>query len=119
MKELMLVIALSTVPAGPWGGDGAVLQITSQGAHLELDCGLGELTEPLNLDSDQAFAVKGTFTREGGPARADGSDTRSARYTGRMEGSELTVELWSASGDAVQASWVFTRGREVQLRKCR
>src|ERR1700687_608977 len=60
--------------AGGWGGRGVALQVSSEGARLELDCAHGTIRPPLRIDESGGFRLHGTFVQERpGPARPDRS----------------------------------------------
>ena len=110
------------VAAGVWGGEHIRVQVTESGASIEYDCAHGTMDQPLTLDSQGRFEVKGTHVRErGGPVRRDDKpDSHPARYTGRVEGQTmtLTVTLTDAQ-DAAGNTYTLTRGDEGHLFKCR
>lgn len=109
------------VAAGVWGGEHIRVQVTESGASIEYDCAHGTMDQPLTLDSQGRFEVKGTHVREhGGPVRRDEKpNSRPARYTGRVEGQTmmLTVTLTDAQDSA--ETYTLTQGDEGHLFKCR
>ena len=106
------------VPEGNWGGDHARLVVDAEGATVELACAHGRLASPLDLDSEGRFDVAGTYTREGpGPVRIDQAD-EPARYSGRLEGDDLTFRVRRVDPDQMLGPYTVTRGRRVRLIKC-
>ena len=80
------------VPEGAWGGPHVQLSVNEQGGTIEFDCAHGTLDAPLDLDSEGRFDVPGRFTREGGP-EPERDAGQPVRYSGRTDGSELTLEV--------------------------
>src|SRR5215210_7715907 len=72
------------VAAGIWGGQNAQLDVTEDGARIRFSCARGNIEQPLTLDAEGRFSVKGTFVAEGmGPLRADDPPkSRPAVYSG-------------------------------------
>jgi hypothetical protein len=83
------------VAAGAWGGVGISLVATEQGAQLEFDCALGEISEPLMLDPEGGFTLDGTFMPEhGGPIREDEVlESEPATYAGVIDGDQMTLTI--------------------------
>lgn len=111
-----------TVATGVWGGEHIRLQVTDNGASLEYDCAHGTIDQPLKLDAEGRFEVKGTHTRErGGPVRRDERpDNQPARYTGRVEGQTMTLKvLLIDSPSATAETYTLTQGAAGRLMKCR
>lgn len=109
------------VATGPWGGPHAALSVTDAGAHIEFDCASGDITQPLALDAAGKLSVKGVYTREhSGPVGADEeSDRKPARYTGRLAGSTLTIDVILADSNEPIGTFTLERGVESGVRKCR
>jgi hypothetical protein len=109
------------VPTGTWGGDHLALTVTGGGAHLEFDCASGDITAPLTLDSTGRLDVDGVFIREhGGPTRADETPEREpARYSGRVEGQTMTLDVTLTSSKESVGTFTLTLGAEPRVRKCR
>lgn len=58
--------------SGVWGGQEIRLNVTEAGADLEFSCAAGHLDEPLVVNANGSFSVKGTFTAGNmGPTRED------------------------------------------------
>ena len=108
-----------TLPAGTWGGEHILLQVSVKSAEVEFDCARGQIAQPLRLDAHGNFAVSGTFTPEhGGPVLRDeeGSGTQ-ASYSGHVVGDAMRLTV-TRKGEKV-GSFALTRGRQPNLRKCR
>jgi hypothetical protein len=105
---------------GVWGGQHVALTVTEAGAHLEFDCASGDIEKPLVGDSRGRVDTEGTLTLEGGPVRTDGKRERKAvRYTGRVDGRTMTLEVTVVEPPEKIGSYTLELGREPILRKCR
>jgi hypothetical protein len=109
---------LDRVPNGDWGGEHVRLSVSDTGAKVEFDCAHGTLDEPLVLDADGRFDVKGSLVVEGGPVRLD--ETRKAqpvRYRGEIDGERMSLEV-ALEGGGSGGSFSLTRGGKAKLVKC-
>jgi hypothetical protein len=81
------------VAAGIWGGDHAVLTVTETGAHLELDCAHGDISQKLMMDANGNVSVDGVFVQEhGGPIIVGEVEVKKpARYAGTVSGDTMTL----------------------------
>ncbi len=111
--------ATGTLPARVWGGQGIQMTVTDAGADLDFDCASGQITEPLALDAQGHFDVRGTFSAEhGGPVRPDEVDAgRAARYTGQVQDKTMTLTI--TAGEEKIGTYTLTRDRRAKLVKCR
>jgi hypothetical protein len=104
---------------GTWGGDHALLEITTTSAPIEFDCAHGELPVPLTL-SRGSFDVMGYYVQEhGGPIRTDETVERQpARYSGTVSGNTMTllVRLPATARDI--GTFNLTRGSSGRVFKC-
>lgn len=115
-------MADNAVATGAWGGEHIRLQVTDKGASLEYDCAHGTIDQPLKLDAEGRFDVRGTHTRErGGPVRRDDQpDNHPARYTGRVEGRTMTLSVLLLDSPSAKAdTYTLTQGEAGRLMKCR
>ncbi len=106
--------------AGEWGALGIAMEVTESGARLEFDCAHGTVSEPLLLDSDGRFDVKGFFFREhGGPIR-EGEEPKGepVRYKGQVTGENMTLTVKPEGGDSPIGNFNLTHGKTGRLRKC-
>ena len=107
-----------TVPAGRWGGDHIALTVSDRGADIELDCAHGQVTQPIALDREGNFDVRGTLTPEHpGPARDDSGLEQQARYSGHVHGKAMTLDM--TIGSAKTRRFVLMLGRDTPLTRCR
>ena len=108
------------VAAGSWGGIGIGMVVTGTGARIEYDCAHGTIGEPLLLDADGRFEVKGLHFREhGGPVR-EGEEERGepVRYTGRVTGENMTLTVARAEGEEPAGTYELVFGKIGRVRKC-
>jgi len=105
--------------AGTWGGEHLILEVSGKGAEAELDCALGQVTQPIRLDRHGDFDVTGTFTPEhGGPVlRNETAQPAAAHYSGHVDSDKMTLTI-SVAGKRVGV-FALSRGSHPMLRKCR
>ena len=102
---------------GIWGGRQAVLTVTADGARLEAACAQGGITGPIRLDRRGRFTAQGSFEAfTGGPQRADGEGLASARYSGEVHGSTMTLVVRAAG--VPPEVLTLTRGVRPKLVRC-
>lgn len=108
------------IAAGDWGGIGISLVATEQGAQLELDCALGEISGPLVLDPEGGFSINGTFTAEhGGPVREDEMlESEPATYAGVVDGDQMTLTIHLLERGTISGPFALERDGTSLLRKC-
>jgi hypothetical protein len=108
------------VSAGRWGGTGIALEVTDAGGTLDYDCAHGTVSEPILLDGQGHFDVKGAHYREhGGPVREDETAKGlPVRYTGQVRDDEMTLTVRPEGRDDVIGSYTLVRGKAGRVRKC-
>ena len=108
------------VAPGTWGANGIAMEVTEAGARIEYDCARGTITEPLVLDADGGFHVKGRHFREhGGPVRdGEESNGQPVRYTGRVTGDTMTLAVRPEGSDTAISSHTLVRGKTGRIHKC-
>jgi hypothetical protein len=106
---------------GVWGGQHIRLEVTGSGATLEFDCGNSTIAEPIVLDRNGNFDVRGKYTPEhGGPIRNDEeSNSYSVRYVGHASNKELTLTITIPDKKETIGNFTLTQGSEGRLMKCR
>lgn len=106
---------------GVWGGEHLRMEVSEGGARLEFDCGAGEIRQPLVLDGEGRFDLKGTFNAQhGGPVLRDEEEhARPARYGGRARGDTLTLSVTLLEPEEDAGTFTLTRGQDARLMKCR
>ena len=109
------------VAEGPWGGARLRMDVNDGGAALEFDCAHGQIGAPFETDSEGRFDLPGTYTREGpGPIRIGREPSaRPARYTGRVEGERLTLNVKLEGSDKPLGVYSLAHGDEGHVVKCR
>lgn len=107
--------------SGVWGGAHARMEVVEDGVNFEFDCGTGRINQPVALDGEGRFDLKGTFIVEhAGPIRRDEKENvRPARYSGRVHGETLTLNLTLDGAEEKANTYTLTRGSEGRLMKCR
>jgi len=109
---------LDRVPTGAWGGEHVRLSVDDQGAAIQFDCAHGRLEEPLVLDDEGRFDVKGRFVREGGAVRQDQKEeARPARYKGQTDGRRMTLEVVFEDGES-GGTFRLAKDERGKLIKC-
>ena len=108
------------VAAGSWGGMGIGMVVTETGARIEYDCAHGTISEPLLLDADGRFDVKGLHFREhGGPVReGEDSNGRPVRCSGQVTGDTMTLTVTPEGSDAPIGSYKLVHGKTGRIHKC-
>jgi hypothetical protein len=109
------------LPAGVWGGQHIRMDVTANGANLEYDCAASTIDEPIVLDGDGNFDVKGKYSpQHGGPARRDEeTDGPAAHYVGQVKDNEMTLTITIADKKDLFGSFNLRKGSEGRLMKCR
>jgi hypothetical protein len=108
------------VPPGLWGGAGIRLQVTKDGAEIEYDCAHGRISEPIRLDAEGRFQVKGKHLRDRpGPVRlGETRNAQAASYEGNVKDQTMTLEVTLTAKTESIGSFTLKRGVEGRLRKC-
>jgi hypothetical protein len=108
------------VPAGTWGAMGIAMEVTESGARIEYDCAHGTISQPLLLDAEGRFDLKGRhFPEHGGPIR-EGEESRGqpVRYTGQVTGENMTLAVTPEGSDTPIGSHKLVRGKTGRIHKC-
>jgi hypothetical protein len=109
------------VAEGLWGGMHVRMNVGGDGVELEFDCARGSVSAPFKTDAEGRFDLPGTYTREGpGPIRIGREPTAApAHYSGRVEGSKMTLSVRLDEPAQALGHYSLTRGSEGRVTKCR
>jgi hypothetical protein len=110
----------TVVEQGVWGGPGIRLQVTKEGAEIEYDCAQGRILEPITLDAEGKFMLKGIHLRNRpGPIRiGEHLKGQSASFSGGVKGETMTLAVTLTAKSENIGNFTLTRGSEGRLRKC-
>ena len=103
-----------------WGGRHIALNVSAEGAHIEYDCSSGTIEQPILLDRDGRFDVRGTHERQtGGPVRIDSpTQSQAARYVGRVVGTRMTVSVTLIKTGESLGTFSLKYGVEPRIVRC-
>jgi hypothetical protein len=103
-----------------WGGDHIQIDVTRDGASLELDCAHGTIDQALRADAKGAFKVKGTFVPErSGPTHDDNPPAPKAVYSGTIKDDTMTLRIVVDGHESDALTYELTRDQRGNIRKCR
>jgi hypothetical protein len=108
------------VANGLWGGEHIALTVTSAGAQVEFDCASGEIVKPLVADSQGRFSIEGVYVQgHPGPIRVDENpESKPARYSGRIDGATMTLDIMLTNSSATIGTFTLTRGGFPRVIRC-
>lgn len=111
---------MNSVQQGRWGGRGVILDVTDSGASIEYDCSYGNINEPIVLDKNNRFEVKGTHvTERPGPVRmGQGDGEQPALYTGSVDDKTMTLTVKLTNTNKVIRTLTLDYGKSSRLRRC-
>lgn len=111
---------ITKVREGVWGGPHIIMEVTADGAVITCDCAVGTIDEPIKIDKDGRFAVRGTFTRQrGGSVRSDETPDRSpAHYAGRVAGKSMTLVVTLPNTKETVDTFYLKFGEQPELTRC-
>jgi hypothetical protein len=107
--------AATALKLGSWGGQHVTLQVTSDGAVVEFDCGHGTIGQAITLDDQRRFDTPGRYFGEGGPTRED-NPGQAVRYTGQVNGESLVLRIVFTS--ETSDDFTLSYGAAGRLLKC-
>jgi hypothetical protein len=112
--------AAPRIKTGTWGGPQIGMQVTSDGAEIYYPCARGSIKGPLTLDASGNFNLTGTHTQEHpGPVRTDETgNNHPARYTGKVEGDQITIKVTLTDTKEVVGTFTLTFGRGGRVPRC-
>ena len=120
--SLALAIGCSspTAPSvlGSWGGTEASLTLARSGGALSYACGAGTIDSTWRLTPGGEFTGSGQHFFGGGPMPVQGRPPHPARYTGLVDGDQLTLTVTLT--DLIQTLGPFhlVRGGPPVLEQC-
>jgi hypothetical protein len=108
------------VMAGAWGGARAQMEITPEGALIELPCARGLITGPLEVDKRGRLDSSGSLIREGGGpgAETDAGAGEPPRFRGKLSGKTLTLTVTLEGSAQELGTFKLTHGRPARLATC-
>lgn len=111
---------METVSIGAWGGKHVQMEVSRDGAQLDFDCAHAVINQPLKLDRNRRFDVKGLYAQEhGGPIRADEDQTgRPARFKGSLSGKTLTLTVTLQGSTESIGTFTLRFGQTPRVVKC-
>lgn len=111
---------ITRIAEGVWGGPHIIMEVTADSAVITYDCAVGTIDEPIKIDKDGRFAVRGTLTRQrGGPVRSDETpDRHPARYAGRVESKSMTLVVTLPNTNEAEGTFHLKYGEQPELTRC-
>lgn len=111
---------VASVRTGMWGGEHIRMSVGANGAKIEYDCAHGTIDQPIRIDRNGRFDVRGTHTREaGGPVRIDNPPRgQAARYVGRISGTRMTLSVSLVGSGQAVGTFSLDFGAEPRIFKC-
>ena len=108
------------VAKGVWGGQEIRLNVTEAGADLEFSCATGHIDEPLVVDANGHFSVKGTFTPGSmGPTREDNPPKpQPALFSGTAHEKNLSLNMTLTNTKESQ-DYTLEYGASGRLHRCK
>jgi len=94
--------------------------ITESGAKITYDCAHGSIDQQITIDSEGRFDVRGIHVREvDGPVRSDQNpDSHPARYTGRVNGKDMTLTVTLTDTRESVGTYSLKQGEKPELARC-
>jgi len=113
-------IEMNKIAEGVWGGPHIIMEVRAESAVITYDCAVGTIDEPIKIDKDGRFAVRGSLTRQrGGPVRSDETpDRHPARYAGRVESKSMTLVVTLPNTNEAEGTFYLKHGEQPELTRC-
>lgn len=111
---------LTKVTEGVWGGSHIIMEVHSDSAVITCDCAVGTIDEPIKIDKDGRFAVRGTFTRQrrGSVSSDETPDRHPAHYAGRVDGNSMTLVVTLPNSNETEGTYHLKHGEHPELTRC-
>ena len=108
------------VQNGTWGGPHIGLEIGDDRSTIEFDCAHATIDQAFRTDGAGAFDLPGKYVNESaGPARQDVKvEEHCERFSGRIEGKEMTLTVRLIDTNQTVGTFRLTRGALPQVAKC-
>jgi hypothetical protein len=101
-----------------WGGEHIVLNVTAEGAEIELDCASALIRGSIEVDEKGNLHATGTYRAEhAAPSQAGETQQPQATFTGTIKGDTMHLKI-AVAGWADSMEFTLARGREGRLTKC-
>jgi len=120
---MIIAIGCYSSPSGPvgeisgtWGGDNAGLIATDASAHVHIGCTLGDTNAQIRPDAYGRFDVTGKYNIDAYPV--DRGILHPARFSGSVNGNELTLTVTLTDTGAQYGPVTLTRGKEPKMGPC-
>jgi hypothetical protein len=121
---MLLLLALGclspTAPdvLGSWGGKEASLVLTTSGGALSYPCGAGTIDSAWTLSSAGLFVASGQHFFGGGPVPPQGPTPHPARYSGQVQGDDLTLTVTLTDLGQALGPFHLVRGGPPVVEQC-
>jgi hypothetical protein len=104
---------------GAWGGQDIRLEVKDDGAHLQFACATATIDEPLTLNGEGGFDLKGKFiAQRPGPTRQGENNSIAARFVGHLKDQELTLTISNLETKEPIGTFTLTLGGAARVKRC-
>jgi hypothetical protein len=104
---------------GAWGGQDIRLEVTDNGANIQFACATATIDEPVTLNSEGGFDVKGKFkAQRPGPTRAGEDNSVAAHFVGHLKDQELTLTISNLETKETIGTFIMTLGGAARVKRC-
>jgi hypothetical protein len=107
---------LEPLLVGTWGGDNAGLIATDSSAHIHIGCTVGDIHQPVVVDSSGRFDVPGIYNITAYPVYR-GPD-HPARISGRLVGRVMSLTVTLTDTAVTLGPVQLTFGKEPRMGPC-
>lgn len=108
------------VATGDWGGPNVRMNVTDNGARLQLTCAHGSIEEPLVMDNEGRFSAKGMFAAEAmGPLREDNPPKNGpAIYSGKVSDTKMSLTITFIETKEKAGEYSLEYGKPGRVWRC-